>query len=55
MLALDDALPEHVQSGRIRAAETYPHATDKTRFRAFLDNADNPADATLIFGRMIDG
>ena len=31
MQALDDALPEHVQSGRIRAAETYPHATDKTR------------------------
>jgi twitching motility protein PilT len=50
MQALDDALLEHVQSGRIRAAEAYPHATDKTRFRVFLDNADNPADTTLILG-----
>ena len=50
MQALDDALLGHVQSGRIRAAEAYPHATDKTRFRVFLDNADNPADTTLILG-----
>ncbi len=48
MQALDDALLEHVQSGRIRAAEAYPHATDKTRFRAFLDSTDNPADTTLM-------
>lgn len=50
MQALDDALLEHVQSGRIRVAEAYPHATDKTRFRAFLDNAGSPADATFILG-----
>ena len=48
MQALDDALLEHVQSGRIHAADAYPHATDKTRFRAFLDNADLAADVTLI-------
>ena len=48
MQALDDALLDHVQSGRIRAADAYPHATDKTRFQAFPGGADNPADATLI-------
>ena len=44
MQALDDALLEHVHSGRVRAADAYPHATDKTRFQAFPGGADNPAD-----------
>ena len=48
MQALDDALLEHVQSGRIRAADAYPHATDKTRFQAFPGGDGNPADATLM-------
>jgi twitching motility protein PilT len=48
MQALDDALLEHVQTGHVRAADAYPHATDKTRFRAFLDNADDPSDASLF-------
>lgn len=47
MQALDDALLEHVQSGRIHAADAYPHATDKTRFQAFPGGANNPADAML--------
>ena len=48
MQALDDALLDHVQSGRLHAADAYPHATDKTRFQAFPGGAGNPADATLI-------
>ena len=48
MQALDDALLEHVQNGRIHAVDAYPHATDKTRFRVFLDSTDNPADTTLM-------
>ena len=44
MQTLDDALLEHVQNGRIRAADAYPHATDKTRFQAFPGGADDPAD-----------
>ena len=40
MQALDDALLEYVQSGRIHAADAYPHATDKTRLGAFLDDVD---------------
>ena len=48
MQALDDALLEHVQSGRIHAADAYPHATDKSRSRAFMGGADAAADATLI-------
>ena len=48
MQALDDALLEHVQHGHIHATDAYPHATDKTRFRAFLDNAGAAVDTTLI-------
>ena len=48
MQALDDALLEHVQNGRIHAADAYPHATDKTRFRAFLGSADDAIDAALM-------
>lgn len=48
MQALDDALLEQVQSGRIHAADAYPHATDKSRLQAFLDSADNAADASLM-------
>ena len=44
MQALDDALLELVQGGRIGAADAYPHATDKTRFQVFPGGADNPAD-----------
>lgn len=48
MQALDDALFEQVQSGRIHATDAYPHATDKSRLRAFLDSADNATDAPLM-------
>lgn len=48
MQALDDALLEHVQNGRIRAADAYPHATDKTRFQAFPGGADAVSDTALI-------
>ena len=48
MQALDDALLDHVQNGRVDAADAYPHATDPTRFRGFLGAADNPVDAMLM-------
>ena len=47
MQALDDALLEHVQSGRIDAVDAYPHATDKARFRASPDGAGEVDDAFL--------
>ena len=48
MQTLDDALLEHLQNGRIHAADAYPHATDKTRFQAFLDSTDDATGTALI-------